>query len=276
MSLAQKDYFWGPTTSTIDWCEENYALSPFIAEFVNTTTNTSFFLLSLFGIYNTISNGFNKSFIVAHLGVMFVGIGSWFFHMTLQYEMQLLDELPMIYVGCIMVWHSIEVYEKMRYGWSLVLFLIGYSVFVTYSYLIINDPVFHQVAYALLVFFIVFRSIYMVRQLPGGAKVNEYEYPRMVTLLRLAAASFLLAFGIWNVDNVFCSSLRHFRVISPFAVGLLSQCHGWWHLGTSIGVYYYVVYTQWLHQLMANNKQKHQLVWAGPLCYLKPVKSHKQ
>ena len=30
-----------------------------------------------------------------------VGVGSWMFHMTLQYEMQLLDELPMIWGGYI-------------------------------------------------------------------------------------------------------------------------------------------------------------------------------
>lgn len=51
-------------------------------------------LLSFFGLYNSIKNNFNKSFIVAHLGVLLVAIGSWCFHMTLQYDMQLLDELP--------------------------------------------------------------------------------------------------------------------------------------------------------------------------------------
>ncbi|EIE78529.1 hypothetical protein RO3G_03233 [Rhizopus delemar RA 99-880] len=78
--MSDKEYFWGPATSTIDWCEENYHVSPYLAEFFNTTTNLMF-------------------------SVMFVGFGSWCFHMTLQYEMQLLDELPMIYVASIMVWH---------------------------------------------------------------------------------------------------------------------------------------------------------------------------
>ncbi|ORX60632.1 alkaline phytoceramidase [Hesseltinella vesiculosa] len=270
-----RDYYWGPVTSTLDWCEENYTHSPYIAEYVNTTTNLMF--LSLFGIYNTLSNGFSKSFIVAHFGVIFVGFGSWLFHMTLKYEMQLLDELPMIYVACIMVWHSIEVRPKNQYGIALVLGLIGYSAFVTYSYLIINNPVFHQVSYAILVIIVVFRSIYLVRHLPGGAEQFPYEHPRMVVLLKIAASSFLLAFVIWNIDNVACPVLRHFRTFVPYAVGAVSQLHGWWHIGTSLGVYYYVVYTQWIHQLLdETNKQKYQLVWKGFVCYLKPVKQHKE
>ena len=34
-----------------------------------------------------------------YLGLLMVGIGSWMFHMTLKYEMQLLDELPMVWGG---------------------------------------------------------------------------------------------------------------------------------------------------------------------------------
>ncbi|KAI8081392.1 ceramidase [Halteromyces radiatus] len=274
-SIPQDKYFWGPATATIDWCEENYALSPYLAEFINTTTNLSFAFLSLFGMYKSLQNGCSKSFILAHLGVLLVGFGSWCFHMTLQYEMQLLDELPMIYVGCIMVYFSVEVYSKAKYGISLVLFLMGYSAFVTYSYLIINDPVFHQVAYALLVITIVFRSVYIVRHL--DRTTYQYEHPRLVRLLKLAAAGFILAFGIWNVDNQFCSYLRHFRTTVPYALGALSQLHGWWHIGTSLGVYYFTVYVEWICKILDDTiKQKYELVWIGFICYLRPVKSHQQ
>lgn len=30
---ADREGYWGPTTSTLDWCEENYAVTWFIAEF---------------------------------------------------------------------------------------------------------------------------------------------------------------------------------------------------------------------------------------------------
>ena len=36
---------------------------------------------------------------IVYLGLLTVGVGSWMFHMTLKYEMQLLDELPMVWGG---------------------------------------------------------------------------------------------------------------------------------------------------------------------------------
>lgn len=37
--------FWGPVTSSIDWCERNYTVTPYIAEFGNTLTNIGFVVL---------------------------------------------------------------------------------------------------------------------------------------------------------------------------------------------------------------------------------------
>lgn len=30
---VDREGYWGPTTSTLDWCEENYAVTRYIAEF---------------------------------------------------------------------------------------------------------------------------------------------------------------------------------------------------------------------------------------------------
>lgn len=97
----QKNGYWGIPTSTIDWCEENYVVSKYIAEAVNTTTNSAFIILALFSIYHAIHNKLEPRFIFTAFGFLLVGIGSWLFHMTLKYHFQLLDELPMIYATCI-------------------------------------------------------------------------------------------------------------------------------------------------------------------------------
>ena len=48
-------------------------------------------------------------FIVSYIFLLAIGIGSWMFHMTLQYEMQLMDELPMVYACAVFVYCLFEV-----------------------------------------------------------------------------------------------------------------------------------------------------------------------
>ena len=43
-------------------------------------------------------------FYILYLCLLITGIGSWMFHMTLIYEMQLLDELPMVWGSSYMVY----------------------------------------------------------------------------------------------------------------------------------------------------------------------------
>ena len=93
----QKDGYWGIPTSTIDWCEENYVISTYIAEALNTTTNSVFIALATFAIYHAFHNKLEPRFIFTAFGFLLVGVGSWLFHMTLRYHFQLIDELPMIY-----------------------------------------------------------------------------------------------------------------------------------------------------------------------------------
>ncbi len=41
---------------------------------------------------------------------------------------------------------------------------------------------------------------------------------------------FLGGFGIWNLDNIYCSKLRHWRHQIGLPWGILLEGHGWWHL----------------------------------------------
>ena len=108
--------YWGEVTATMDWCERNYVVTPYIAEFYNTISNLGFIGLSLAGIWFHKNCMFFFSliffffflifyffiveirYILAYLSVTVTGIGSGLFHGTLLYSMQLCDELPMFYV----------------------------------------------------------------------------------------------------------------------------------------------------------------------------------
>jgi dihydroceramidase len=83
---------------------------------------------------------------VAYLSLLVVGVGSWMFHMTLRWEYQLLDELPMIYCASIML-YCMPRQSNLDSWKGPVLAVIGvaYAAIVTYFYLDTKNAEFFQV-----------------------------------------------------------------------------------------------------------------------------------
>jgi len=97
-----RDGFWGEQTSTLNWCEEvnnstprkllqiiclpaqDYNITFYCAEVVNTVTNLIFMWLGFKGFRNVIKYSHDRVFILAFLGYIVVGLGSMAFHATLK------------------------------------------------------------------------------------------------------------------------------------------------------------------------------------------------
>ena len=69
------DGFWGSVTSTLDWCEENYMVSHYVAEFFNTLSNLPFLIYAIWGFYSVYTSRCEKRFYYAYSGLMLVGLG---------------------------------------------------------------------------------------------------------------------------------------------------------------------------------------------------------
>uniref|UniRef100_A0A3B3IPC8 Alkaline ceramidase n=1 Tax=Oryzias latipes TaxID=8090 RepID=A0A3B3IPC8_ORYLA len=226
---ARRLGLWGPPTSTLDWCEENYEVTVYVAEFWNTVSNLIMILPPLFGALQTFRNGLEFRYICSFLGLAAVGVGSWCFHMTLLYEMQLLDELPMIYSTCVFVYCLYECFKQEKtVGLIPITLLFVFSMSVSLVYLQWKEPVFHQVMYGVLVACLVMRSIFIV----------TWVYPWLRPLCYASLAIFMLGFLLWNIDNIFCEQLR--RVLPP-GLGVLTQFHAWWHIFTGLGSYLHIL-----------------------------------
>ena len=50
--------------------------------------------------------------------------------------------------------------------------------------------------------------------------------------------SYLLGFFLWNVDNIFCPTVKRVRYeVAPAPLRPLTQLHGWWHACAGYATY---------------------------------------
>lgn len=249
--------FWGIPTSTIDWCEENYVVSPFVAEALNTITNAVFIALAVFAIVSTYRNHLELRFQLLAFGFLLVGIGLWLFHMTLRYEYQLLDELPMIYATCIPFWSVFSEFRTTRQSVFVGIGIFSAANLLTMIYLKIKDPTLHQAAYGILNAAIILESTRLAGKHVPDALAQKQMKKTMITGITLFASGYIL----WNLDIHLCLHVRATRREWGMPYGFLLEGHGWWHILTGSGVYFYLVYLEYLRCWLTGTQKFFEFRW---------------
>ncbi|KAI9819944.1 MAG: hypothetical protein M1827_006514 [Pycnora praestabilis] len=296
--------FWDPVTSTINWCEEDYYVTIYSAEIVNTLTNLLFMFLACKGMLSCWKQGHDTIFFVSFVGYLLVGTGSFFFHATLKYPMQLVDELSMIYTTCLMCYATFSYSKSRLYSLILALSLVSLALFITLYYHYLQDPAFHQNAFALLTIVVLFRSMYVMevnirpylrkreevhknQQQEGTVSKDEKVQQdvddrrdekiikSMWFMIGWGLSIFLGGFGIWALDNRYCSNLRAWRREIGLPWGILLEGHGWWHLMTGTGSYFYITWCIWLRHCLNGRQDEYELQWPHILSLPEIVKTTK-
>lgn len=278
--------YWAPVTSTINWCEEDYYATIYSAEIVNTLTNLLFIWLGVKGVRSCLKYDHDSVFFVAFIGYLLVGSGSFAFHSTLKYPMQLVDELNMIYTACLMCYATFSFSRSRAVRQILCVGLVSLAVFITLYYHYLQDPAFHQNAFALITAIVLFRSMYVMEvnirpslkkkygtapqkstaglskaDLKANAQRDLAILNEMWLMVAIGLSIFLGGFGIWALDIKYCSTIRRWRHEIGLPWGLLLEGHGWWHLMTGIGSYYYLVWGVWLRHCLNERQDEYVLKW---------------
>ena len=211
--------------------------------------------------------------------------------------MQLVDELSMIYTTCISCWASFTYKRSRTYGLFVALLLLSLAVFITAYYHYLQDPTFHQRAYALLTATVLFRGFYVmeVNLRPGRAvraskppfsnpktlsdaersRLDRRDYAilmRMWTIVAYGLSVFLGGFAVWQLDNVYCGSIRRWRREIGLPWGIFLEGHGWWHIMTGIGAYFYITWGIWLRHCLNGRADEYELVWPRLITSLPSVR----
>ncbi len=219
--------FWGPPTSTVDWCEANYAVTPFVCEFFNTLSSLAMVVAGGLGAF--LHRRVLDRWMLAAFGCLgLVGLGSVAFHGTLRFEFQLLDELPMLYLVTMMAYLLLEPGPKSRFGPWLPLALLGYACLATIS------DVFARGQFQFFAFQISFGALELFCLLRVGLLSAAQANRSIRPLFKLGLALYVGGILLWFVDLRSCAWLS----VSLPAAGLANpQLHAWWHVLVSGGFY---------------------------------------
>ncbi|KAF9112263.1 Alkaline ceramidase 3 [Mortierella sp. AM989] len=251
--------YWSPNTASVDWCENNYVVSYYIAEFWNTISSLFIILLGELGLYLCPTK--ERRFKVAFRTISIVGIGSTLFHGTLRHKMQLLDELPMIYAATALVFICVET----RYGpqgrWfpiSLATWLGLTTIFVSITGGKIQFYTF-QASFGVLQIAIIYFTTFLHRQQKslnqarGGQKDSSW-------LITRALCVYSFAVTIWLIDLHMCEFING---VSPNSVLKWNpQLHAWWHVFSITGVYFSTLLIAYQHYV-AKGLNPSVYLWKG-------------
>ena len=97
----------------------------YIAEFWNTLTNLWMIIPPLYGLWDAHRQSLERRFFACYLALLLIGVGSWMFHMTLIYEMQLLDEIPMVFGSAGLVYAIYQVRKLNLYTFRMCVMIVS-------------------------------------------------------------------------------------------------------------------------------------------------------
>ena len=208
--------FWGVPTASIDWCEQNYVVTRFVAEFWNTVSSLAMVAAGLVGLS---TRRFAREIRVAFGLLVLVGLGSVAFHATLRFELQMLDELPMLYLVTWLTWLLVETGPSRRLGAWFPAVLIAYVLLAT------AGATLNRGHAQFLAFHVSFGALEILCLARVTWIALRPENRPVRTWFTLGLAAYATGIAIWFVDLEACARVS----------GL--QLHAGWHVLVSIGFF---------------------------------------
>eukprot|EP01006_Ploeotia_vitrea_P066312 TRINITY_DN94718_c0_g1_i1.p1 TRINITY_DN94718_c0_g1~~TRINITY_DN94718_c0_g1_i1.p1 ORF type:complete len:259 (+),score=2.16 TRINITY_DN94718_c0_g1_i1:45-821(+) len=231
--MHQEAYYWGKVDANIDWCEENYVVSPYVAEFWNTLSSLPIFLVSVYGLLALPPKASNwMRFRLSFICLGIVGLGSAMFHATLRRTPQLLDELPMLWCNmafCFCLLRRSDLHPRNKNRRSLFPLMIWiHGIVTTFTYAILDwYPLFLFSYGSSVAVLTVWSARLSLCNVPAVRPIKPM-------LKRLFIMGFAFYFGglvLWVLDNTLCEHVQSFHL------------HSLWHIGAGLGTYTFIVFT---------------------------------
>jgi dihydroceramidase len=218
--------YWGPSTANHQFCEPHYHVTHYIAEFYNTLSSLCYTAVALYMLYQEPKRLAQDPYVLATiLSLAAIGLGSVAFHGTMRYDMELCDELPMVFFASCLVLGTISRPNRHPWVpnqtaaslWISATITMGLTVVATYAVYEKYEVFLHGFAAILILLFAIniFAPVH-------ATMAEQHLFCRNMSLILL-----LVGKMFWQIEVLMCSSVPEVYLL-----------HVVWH-GFSCGAAYY-------------------------------------
>ncbi|KAE8164844.1 ceramidase [Aspergillus tamarii] len=230
--------FWGAQTAKANFCEKDYVVTRYIAEFINSLTNLVYILYAIYGLRKLRRRSSYDIFrAIPYWGLMAVGICSAAFHISLKYHTQMLDDVSMLFTTTPVLHQVLTVNASRRHSVIMAILLWTSLIILVVYHMRTDELLLHSLSFAAMVIVIGIRTMQLInaRTLAGSAARKQ-----IWGMVRFGAVIFNLGFYLWLIDGWVCGFLRSARAKIGLPLAFLLELHGWWHIFTGIGAYIFI------------------------------------
>lgn len=254
--------YWEPHTSSINFCEPDYHLLKFVAEFHNSWSSLFFTYVGLMGyLHGNPTKEFRVSLLFIIL--MIIGFGSTALHTSLHWLWQSTDEVPMLWMTLSLLYFLNTIRREpgsaLDKRSALCFLLLGLFQTIIY-YTNRNVYVYFLASFVSYVAVILGWSV----QLLKDEHLDEIHHIKKVLFKGAFTYFILVGSAFWMLEVHFCQSLLpYYFKIFGFSFHVL------WHLGAAMGCYFMITYLIAVRlQILKKNFQVQWLHGFLPICRL--------
>ncbi|KAI9036989.1 ceramidase [Aspergillus affinis] len=253
--------FWGPQTSYLNFCEEDYVITRYVGEFINTLSSFAYVFFGVYGLLQLHRKGQSGSRSIPYYGLIGVGVCSGGYHMTLKYHTQMSDELSMHLLTTPLVYRILTFQTTPQYTGVVRVLLSLLFTIVMVVHMVMDEFLLHAVTFGLAVYLVATRTLKLIPQ----QVTDPVARKNIQNIAMFGVFSFAFGYFVWLIDEWACgylTSTRHF-VGLPWA--FLLELHGWWHVFTATGGYIAIAVIDMIISGEVDRNATERLAWPLPV-----------
>eukprot|EP00545_Synedropsis_sp_CCMP1620_P003366 CAMPEP_0119006206 /NCGR_PEP_ID=MMETSP1176-20130426/2169_1 /TAXON_ID=265551 /ORGANISM="Synedropsis recta cf, Strain CCMP1620" /LENGTH=261 /DNA_ID=CAMNT_0006958097 /DNA_START=66 /DNA_END=851 /DNA_ORIENTATION=+ len=214
-------FYWGEMDTTTTFCEPKYAFSSYFAEFVNAWSSLIYVVVGIYIVHKFPHSRWNR---MAGIWLATIGIGSFLFHATMRYSMQLMDELPMVGFIWTVVMHktmSTQHASIQKYATAIQVFISMQAVALVALYIYWDQYEIFLHGFTIMVL----NDAVLGFLLKTTGPLRHGVLKRQVNMYGLCLI--LVGKGVWELENQVCHAIP----------SLIWPMHTIWHFCSAASAY---------------------------------------